>query len=454
MIIFDGQEVVINYHEGNSDYIFITFNSLGTNNHENKESYFLKPIAEKYNFACLGIITKINNYYLHPEIQEVINLCNNITKNYKKIIITGLSMGGYGALKYSKALNADIVFPMSARCTIDIKQQPLYGAEVEIASKLPPEVVKNSTIKTDDVGGKVFLVYDPLSPPNNLDIEHLTHLRQELPRATFLPTHFTNHMVIFHLQGSMVFKSIIDALVAGDEDNIVKTVISVRRHHIKNIIAKSEQFSKKYPYLIYKMLTGPTFAKVKDNHLILDNYKLRLQLCYLLNVQGFQKESSDYLKAIFFYHTQNIPHDQYKEQNGLNPYPYLINYHGYFLCYNFVTKKLNSIVSIGEKPYCLPLQLYKEHGKIKLITIHNGVIFKLTYDDDDDFSFNLSLLSDEKNDNLVKLSYANYNIFMHLKHKKHYINIVPGHGIGSGPKPSTSESFTAISMISPEQMIL
>lgn len=454
MIVFDGQEIVINYHEGSSDYIFVTFNSLGTNNHENKERYFLQPIAEKYNFACLGIITKVNNYYLHPEMQEVIDICNNITKNYKKVIITGLSMGGYGALKYSKALNADVVFPMSPRCTIDLEQQPLYGPEVDIAATLPPEVVKNSTIKADDVGGKVFLVFDPLSPPNNLDIEHLTHLRQELPRARFLPTYFTNHMVIFHLQGSMVFKSIIDALVDGDEDNIVKTVTSVRRHHIKNIIAKTDLFLKKYPYLTYKMLTGPTFDKVKDNHFILDHYQLRLQLCYFLNTQGYQQESSDYLRKIFFYHTQNIPHDKYQQQSELNPYPYLINYHGYYLCYNFVDRKLNSVVCLGEKPYCLPIQLYKEHGKIKLIVIHNGVIFKLTYDDEDELSFNLALLSDEKNDNLVKLSFTHYNVFMHLKHKKRYINIVPGHGIGSGVEPHISESFTAISMVSPGQTIM
>lgn len=286
MIVFDGQEIVINYHEGSSDYIFVSFNSLGTNNHENKERYFLKPIAEKYNFSCLGIITKVDNYYLHPEMQQVIEVCNNITKNYKKIIVIGLSMGGYGALKYSKALNADIVFTMSPRCTIDIEQQPLYSKEVEIAATLPPEVVKNSTIKADDVGGKVFLVCDPLSPPDSLDFEHSTHLRQELPRAHFLPTYFTKHMVIFHLQGSVVFKSIIDALATGDKDNIVKTVTYVRRHHINNIIAKTDRFLQKYPYLTHKMLAGPTFDKVKNNHFILDHYQQRLKLCYLLNAKG------------------------------------------------------------------------------------------------------------------------------------------------------------------------
>lgn len=453
MIIFEGEELFLHYHKGDTDYIIITF--LGAYETDiAREKFFLKPIVEKYNISCIGITPKIDNYYLHFDMHEIISLCNNITKDYKKIILIGQSVAGYAVLKYSKQLNADIVLALAPRATLDQDICPITNDSAKIASTLTPEKIKETTIKKDDLQGEVFIVYDPLSPPAWLDKEHIGFLKEQVPHVNFVPTYFTEHLVIFHLQGSQVFKSIIDSLATGSVNDIIQTIVYTKRHHIANILTKTHRFKRRYPFLTYKMLTSEAFSKVRNNDQSLKDYQTRLIICYGLNVSGYQQESSDYLKSIFFYHMQNIPYTE-QQSISLNPYPYLINYNGYYLGYNFVTKKLKAMLNIGEIAYCLPLQIYKQNGKIKVICYHNNFVFELKYDDDKEL-FKLALLSNDYTSDHVKLNFMGYNVYIHTKDKKNYVGINTNNASVYYTSTTTKEweAFTPISMVSPARIII
>ncbi|CAI3930529.1 MULTISPECIES: hypothetical protein [Commensalibacter] len=454
MIIFEGEELYLHHHEGNSDYIIITFLG-GYENHLAKETYYLLPIVEKYNISCLGITPKIDNHYLHSDMNHIIPLCNEITKKYKKIIVLGPSMGGYGALKYSKHLNADIVLTLAPRATINQDLCPITTNAAQTLERLTKEEIEQSTIDQNDLKGNIYILYDPLSDPSWLDKHHVGYLLQEIFHANFIPTYYTGHLITLHLKGSAYLKSIIDALVQGDNQNIIKTITYIRRHHIANVLAKAQRFLKSHTFLTYKMLTSAAFKKVKDNHIIQEDYCFRLKLCYWLNVKGYQYESSEYLKSIFFYHTQKISYEDIKLPISLNPYPYLINYNGYYLGYNFVTKKLIAMLNLGDAAYCIPLQIFKQNGKIKLICFHNNIIFELKYSEDQE-SFQIALLSDDYTADHVKLSFSAYNIFVHTKDKKHYIGIneITSYISHSAFIPKEWESFTPISMVSPMETII
>lgn len=444
MIIFEGKEIILHQHKGETDYIIITFMGAFESNKAHYE-FFLKKVVEKYNISCLGFTTTTDHYYLHDDMNEMIALCNEISKDYKKIIIIGLSMGGYAALKYSKQLNADTVLAMTPRCTLDSDIRPLPKSATATRT-LPQEVIKHSTIYENDIQGKIYLVYDPGCTTEDFDVEHIDYLYKLIPQAILVPVYHTGHITIHHLKGSEFFKSIIDALVQGDDQNIIKTITYIKRHHIVNVFTKAQRFMTKYTLLTYKMLTSSAFEKVKNHQLIQDDYCFRLKLCYWLNVKGYQKESSDYLKSIFFYHTQNIPYAN-QQLMSLPPYPYLINYNGYYLGYNFVTKKLKAMLNIGETAYCLPLQIYEQNGRVKIICIQNNIIFELKYGEDQDL-FQLALLSDSYTPDHVKLSFSGYNIFIHQTNKKYYIGIQKFTGALYYTSTSTKEweAFTPISM--------
>lgn len=450
MIIFKGQEILLHQHKGNTDYIIISFIGAG-HNHEADNNFFLKPIVEKYNISCLGITSKIDNYYIHEDMKEVIALCNQIASSYQKVIVVGLCMAAYAALKYSKLLNADTVFAMCPSCTIDPKLLPVHVIASGLAKRLDEKIVTQSSLTQNDFKGKLYIAYDPTVSPDTIDARQVDYLKQLAPQAIYIPAHFTGHNTVAHLQGSQVFKSIIDALAYGTDQDVIKTVIYVRRHHINNISQKADLSIERHPLLIYKLLTSPSFAKVRYNNTLHENYPFRLKLCYSLNTQGYQQESSEYLKATLFYHLQKNCLPPNHHSLTLNPYPYFINYNGCYISYNFINRKLEAIINIAEKPFCLPLQIYKTNGKIKLICVHSGIIFELQYEDS--LHFKLALPSDEYTPDHVKLSFNGYHIFIHCSNKRKYIGITPDYSvISTATSPQAWEAFTAISMVSSSEI--
>lgn len=195
MIIFEGEELILHYHEGDSDYIIISFVGAG-HSHEAQKSFFLKPIVEKYNISCLGITCKSDNYYLHENIKEIITLCNEISLKYKKVILIGVCMAGYAALKYSKLLNADIVFAMSPACTIDQKILPIHQVAINLLTRVNEKTIKQSTLKQNDFQGKLYVVHDPTIPSNNIDALQIDFLKTIAPQAVYIPVFFLG-MLLF-----------------------------------------------------------------------------------------------------------------------------------------------------------------------------------------------------------------------------------------------------------------
>ncbi|CAI3951874.1 Tetratricopeptide (TPR) repeat (TPR) (PDB:3AS4) [Commensalibacter communis] len=450
MIIFKGKDLILHHHKGKSDYIIISFRP-GYEFNTALDDFFLLPVVKKYDINFLGINAFWNHYYLTSEMNKVIELCNRISKQFKKIIVMGLSLAGYAALKYSKALNADIVFAMSPRATLDKQVCPLSHMSEDAVTKLPYTTVKKSTIQASDIKGKVFLVFDPYVPKEDLDKEHLGYLRKQIGECVNIPTYFAGHMLITHLQGSVVFKSIIDALVSNNKQKVISTVADVRRHHIENIKVKAALFIDKYPYLVYRMLTSQSFLQVQNNQKILNDYRLLLKLSFNLAKKGYQQESANFLRSILFAKTGNfdVSNTTPQQQSCLTPYPYLINFHGYFLAYNYQTKQLEPAANLDEKPYCLPVQIYNQNGKMKLICIHLGFIFELKYQDK--VSYHLDLLSDDYTPNHIKPILIGNVMFIHTIERNRFIGVHQGN-IHIASRPQDWESFAPISMVSPTQI--
>lgn len=449
MIIFEGEELILHHNKGKTNYIIISFMGTGHKEEANTQ-YFLKSIVEKKNISCLGMTTKVYQYYIHPEIEVILSLCNEITKDYQKVIVIGLSMGGYAALKYSKRLKADVVFAMAPRCTLDQEVCPLATFPKSVAMTMSPDQVKQSTIRQDDLGGKIYLVYDPLGLPFVYDKENAGFIYNLIPGIIKIPTFFSGHIVITHLQGTNVFLSIIECLAYKTDQDVIKTVTYIRRHHINNILRKFTLINK-YPLLTYKILASKTLTKIRNNNIIYEDYTLRLKLCYLLNTKGYQQESSECLKASFLYNLQNIRYDPNQPIIGLTPYPFLINYHGCYIGYDLINKTLEAITNILQKPFCLPLQIYKQNGKFKVICIHNGVIFELKYTNSS--HFNLTLLSNSYTSDHVKLSFHGNYIFIHPIIRKYYITVTAENSIAYDRiAPAEWETFTAVSMVSPSEI--
>ncbi|CAI3933355.1 hypothetical protein [Commensalibacter papalotli (ex Botero et al. 2024)] len=390
MIIFEGEELLLHYHEGTSDYILITFTSADQTE-QAQNNYFLKPIVEKYDLSCLGITTKFDNYYQHSDMYHIIPLCNEIAIKYKKILVTGLSMAAYAALKFSALLNADIVFAMGARYTLDANIASVSGIMQRTVDRLDPHSIVQTTIQSHEVSGKIYIAHDTYQGSvgyNATDHEHIDKIRENLPNTVLVPVLFAHHLVINSLKGSEEFKSILDMLITGNDQDVIQQVIKIRRHHIHNIYSKIKLLRHRYPLLVFKLLASKVFSTVKNNHIIFDDNENNLLLIYSLCKNNHHQQSRNllrlcflraYLKCSFYEADQINSRHNMDDNNSLSHLPYLIAHNYYILVYDQAKKKIIPVRDFIYNTHCLPVRLYGDQSGYRLVCVWEDVLFKLHY---------------------------------------------------------------------------
>lgn len=390
MIIFEGEELFLHYYEGNSDYILITFASADHTNKANN-SYFLQAIVEKYHLSCLGITTKFDNYYQHFDMYQIISICNEISIKYKKIILIGLSMAAYAALKFSGALHADIVFAMGARYTLDVKIAAVSGIMQRTIDRLDPYSVVETTIQPDEVSGKLYIAHDTyrgITGYNAIDHEHIDKIIETLPNTVLVPVLFAHHVIIHSLKGMEEFKSILDALVTGNDSVVIKQVVKIRRHHIYNLYNKIVLLRYRYPLLVYKLLISQSLSQVKNNHILFDHHENNLLLIYILSARGYHQQSRNLLRICFlraylkcsFYEADYIHkrHIINTHASGSN-LPYLVAANHYILIYDHVQKKISAVREFIYNSHYVPLRLYGDRSYYRVVCVWEDMLFELRY---------------------------------------------------------------------------
>lgn len=391
MVIFEGEELLLHYHEGTSDYILITFASADQTD-QAYHRYFLQPIAEKYQLSCLGITTKVDNFYQHSDMHHIIPLCNEITQNYQKIVIIGLSMGAYAALKFSAELHANIVFAMGARYTLDASIASVCGIMQRTVDRLDPYSIQETTIQPHEVSGKLYIAHDTYQGTpgyNDIDHQHAYQIIEKLPNTVLVPVVFAHHLVVNSLKGSEEFKSILDVLVTENDPKVIQQVVKVRRRHINNIYSKILLLINRYPLWIYKLLISKTFSHIKNNQLLFDDDEKILTLIYLLHTRGYHKQSRNLLRICFlrsflgcnFYEADQINKER---MNNIGIYtkglPYLIAHSGYFLVFDRFQKKMIAVRDFIANTHYIPVRLYEKQGETQLVCIWEDMLFGLNYD--------------------------------------------------------------------------
>lgn len=417
MIIFEGEELFLHYHEGISDYILITFASADQTEKAHSD-YFLKPIVEKYNLSCLGITTRFDNYYQHSDMYSIISLCNEISSKYTKTILVGLSMAAYAALKFSAALHANIVFAMGARYTLDATVATVSGIMQRTVDRLDPHSIVETTIQPDEVSGKLYIAHDTYQGVvgyNAIDHEHIGKIIEHLPNTVLVPVLFAHHLVINSLKGSEEFKSILDALVTKNDAVVIKQAAKIRRHHIHNIFNKIKLLRRRYPLFVYKLLVSEAFSKVKNNHILFDNHENNLLLIYHLCIKGYHQQSRQllrlcflraYLKCSFFEADYINKRHITNAHASLYNLPYLIAINHYILVYDLTQKKIIAVRDFIYNACYVPLRLYGDRSYYRVVCICENMLFELRYNQGDIIIRSLAF-DDETEDRIIVQSQEN-----------------------------------------------
>ncbi len=288
MIVHAGEEIVVHQHHGMSDYLLVTFGALHFEQVAHMQ-YFLQPIVEEANISCIGVMTTLKGFYLSPEMDEVFRLVERERRG-RKVVVFGQSMGGYAAIKHSRALGADYVLACSPFFSMD-------PDELEFPSDRHRKILQHSMahhnvvdlpqfkgmrITAADTQGRVVAFYDPA---DFVDVYDADLLRKYLPAAEFITVPHAGHGVHNPSWRATMFSDLVRAMRSDDKRAVVREMSRIRRGNAVFMVRSLRKSSQRKPLLCLKALQSPRIAEHPDYKTML-NDPLNMLLVYTLFARG------------------------------------------------------------------------------------------------------------------------------------------------------------------------
>ncbi|MDJ0390416.1 tetratricopeptide repeat protein [Roseomonas sp. E05] len=171
--------------QGRGDTLLLTFTGLGFDTTQlQRRQFAARSVAEKLGLPAIGVVAKEPNWFPQHEMALLTPAILRTSQNFRRVVAYGFSMGGYAALKYSRAFAADYVIAFSPQWSIDPAIAPWETSYVRYLRPFH----KGMEIGPGDVSGSIYIVYDDLhadtknankiaevAPVNRIVARHLGH---------------------------------------------------------------------------------------------------------------------------------------------------------------------------------------------------------------------------------------------------------------------------------------
>lgn len=205
--------------EGRRNTLIVTFNEMW--NVYSDQRFWGEKVIRKLDFPAYGLVTEGPNWF--PVQDTVLALREVIKKSriYDKTVLYGYSMGAYAAIKYSSLFDNPVVLAFSPQFSID----PDDCADQDERYKIFFDAVVNRDmkIKPIEVGGKIYIFYDPCYAPDDF------HVRNMPGNLTLIPMRLINHDTINAISSSERLSAIIGAAIADDKVQLCRLARSYKK---------------------------------------------------------------------------------------------------------------------------------------------------------------------------------------------------------------------------------
>lgn len=219
IIFFDGKDIaVFGSMLDESDSLVINFSSR-----INSGKPVTAPAEELYqneaeNFfykrkiPTINIICRRNNWWQTLEMFEALAVLRelDLPASYRQITTYGLSMGAYGALLFSRALQASRVIAIAPQYSVNPQVVPFETRWAEDREQI--EFVWDDMAQGLTPDGEVIVFYDRFF---DFDKRHIDLLEQHRPIDKFLVS-FATHTIARALNDMGIFSSIMQRLFDND----------------------------------------------------------------------------------------------------------------------------------------------------------------------------------------------------------------------------------------------
>ena len=202
-IIFEDDHIRAIYLPGKTDCLVLSFGDLISRAKGmliNAEKSLMK-----YDYAVVGIMPKQKSWFPVSSMSQLLVHLMPLLKQFKSVVGYGGSMGGYAAIKYSKALKMNRVVAMVPQYSIN----PDEVMDRRYSDFYDPAVNAAMAIQSEDIieNCEYILIYDPYF---ELDKEHYLKIKPLIPQLYTLHLPYTGHDAIAVLANSALLHDFIE----------------------------------------------------------------------------------------------------------------------------------------------------------------------------------------------------------------------------------------------------
>ncbi|MDN7352593.1 hypothetical protein [Acetobacter senegalensis] len=331
LILFNGEDIVLHFQKGISDFIIVTFESVNKEG-EAESGFFGKKPANKNGYNIIGITSKKPNWYLSSEMETALSLCSNITRDYSIIICFGYSMGAYGSIKYSRSIGATSTLALAPQYSILSSDCPLNDFLSGFSAFAQPGMA----ITSADIGGRIYIAHDPCE---YVDTVHANLIAAQAEHAVHLfPFFGAGHQIIDYVKGSENFQKMMLSLAGKTKTDIVNVVSLIRRRQGSYLSKLFGASCQKHPYLTAKALLSKTFTEIDSVDEIYTNRTMQSALTGALLRQGYLFEASALIISNYLYAREGRYDNAFSDRDIRPSIHWMLTYHDWYLGYSVKNK--------------------------------------------------------------------------------------------------------------------
>lgn len=215
-LYYKNNDVLVTNDFFDSELLVISFSPLVDEKQEPTiESGFGRSFFQSRKISSIYVIPTWNHWYQYEYIKDALDIIRLVSKSFKKIVIYGVSMGGYAALKYSNYLGSSSVISISPQAVITGDQSEFDKRFSKFWEKI--EFKSDSWLSETNHPINTTVFYDRY---HDLDNEHAEIISRNVRYAKMIGLPFSGHEVFAVLNESGILSDFIYSLINGSADHV------------------------------------------------------------------------------------------------------------------------------------------------------------------------------------------------------------------------------------------
>lgn len=186
-VVFDGAHLRVVLYPGNPRLLMVTLDWRRDGKDQFSPDTYATNFA-RMGYAQLNIKTRANDWFINPDTAAMELVLTGLAPAFGRVQMLGFSMGGYGALRFAKALGASSVVAVSPQWSIHPDQarfETRYRAE---AAGFDPGI--GDLAPRAEPGLRGLILLDPFE---RADLLHARRIQTVFPGLRLVRLNFGGH---------------------------------------------------------------------------------------------------------------------------------------------------------------------------------------------------------------------------------------------------------------------